>query len=127
MDCEKLSPNALKIFEKIKACYPPDSWDNPQWTEDGKVFDNGWHDLRKSEIRNKLIHRHEHFVGHHIFSAFKLAKEKQQELTGCWALNIQTFKRWLEIIDLLYELDFQIETYDLVEGYVDEHPFKAES
>ena len=112
MDCEKLSPNALKIFEKIKTYYPPDPWKNLQWKEEGLVYDNGWHDLRKGDDRGKLIGRWEHTIGSTI--VMFASQNKNKKLTRS-VFHFKMSKRWIEIAVLLKELDFQIETLDLVE------------
>lgn len=115
MDCEKLSPNALKIFEKIKVCYPPDPWKAPQWTEYGTVYDNGWHDLRKSEDRNKLMERYTSAIGRIILMTARISRDQSKELRGC-DINLKMCERWIDLVILLEELDFQIETMDLVEN-----------
>lgn len=114
MDCEKLSPNALKIFEKIKAYYPVDSWKNQQWTGVGTVYDNGWHDLKKAEDRDKLIKKYEHIIGHVIVLSARNKMERGEVLTKS-VFDFRGSKRWIEIAGLLYDLDFQIETMDLIE------------
>lgn len=114
MDCEKLSPNALKIFEQIKTHYPPDPWGKLQWTPEGTVYDNGWHDLRKSEDRNKLIKKYEHLIGHLIVLSARNKMERKEVLNKS-VFNLRASKRWIKIAELLYDLNFQIETLDLVE------------
>lgn len=108
VDCETLSPNARKIFDKIKEHYL-----NPQWTEDGTVFDNGWQDLRKGEVRGRLIERCEHQIGAVIVMLAKGTKEKGEKITES-VFDFRLSRRWIELAVLLYELDFQIETVDLV-------------
>lgn len=114
MDCEKLSPNAIKIFEQIKTFFSPDPWKNPQWSEDGEVYDNGWHDLRKAEDRDKLIKKYEHIIGHVIVLSARNKMERGEVFTKS-VFNFRASKRWIEIAGLLYDLDFQIETLDLIE------------
>lgn len=114
MDCKKLSPNALEIFEKIKAYYPLDPWNKLQWYQEGKVYDNGWHDLRKAEDRDKLIKKYEHIIGHVIVLSARNKMERGEVFTKS-VFNFRASKRWIEIAGLLYDLDFQIETLDLVE------------
>lgn len=113
MDCEKLSPNALKIFEKIKKYYPPNPW-NKQWTEEGMVYDNGWHDLRKGGDRGKLIRRWEHTIGSTIVMFASQCSNRNDKLTRA-VFSFKLSKKWIELAVLLKELDFQIETLDLVE------------
>ena len=114
MDCVELSPNARKIFEKITTYYSPDPWGHPQWTEEGKVFDNGWHDLRLAKDRDKLIKWHEYLIWHHLVEAARTINDKKLKLTRT-VFNFKMSKRWIELTVLLYELCFQIETLDLVE------------
>lgn len=114
MDCEKLSPNALKIFEKITAYYPPYPWKRPRWTPNGMVHDNGWHDLRKKEDRDKLIRRWEHTIGATVVMFANQRNNRKKKLTRS-VFNFKMSRRWIELAVLLKELDFQIETMDLVE------------
>ncbi|MBI3274358.1 MAG: hypothetical protein HYZ69_04405 [Candidatus Colwellbacteria bacterium] len=114
MDCETLSPNARKIFEKITEYYPNDPWDNMQWSPDGLVCDHGWHDLRRSTDRNELIERYQHTIGCTVVTFAKGAREKDQEITPS-VFNWELSKQWIELAVLLLELDFQIETLDLAE------------
>lgn len=116
MDCEKLSPNALKIFERIKKFYPPDPWDNPQWTEEGRVNDNGWRDLRKKADRDKLMKKYEHVIGFVIVASARSLIDKKEKLTRRSVFNLKASRGWIELACLLYDLDFQIETLDLVES-----------
>ena len=114
MDCEKFSPNAREIFNEITKYYPPNPWNQPQWTEDGKVFDNGWHDLRKEFDRTWLITWYERLIGSTIVTLAGDRKNKGGKLTRD-VFSIKLSKRWIELAVLLKELDFQIETLDLVE------------
>ena len=125
MDCEKLSPNAKKIFDKIKDYFPPDPWQNPRWTEDGKVNDNGWHDLKKSEDRDRLINRYRNYIGSSIVLSIRADLDHrggsidydkiQKVVEGCY-ISLNTRSRFICLVVLLEELDFQIETMDLVES-----------
>lgn len=113
MDCKQLSLSARMIFEKITEYYPNDPWNNMQWSSVGSVNDNGWYDLRKSKDRSKLIERYQHMIGYTIVMFAKGARDKGQNITPSvfhWSLS----KRWIELAVLLLELDFQIETLDLV-------------
>lgn len=114
MDCPKLSPNARKIFEKITTFYPPDPWHQPQWIAEGKVFDNGWYDLRKAKDRDELIRWYERLIGHFIVESARVARDKKKKLTHS-VFSLRVSKRWIELVVLFYELDFQIETLDFVE------------
>ncbi len=114
-DCKKLSPNALKIFEQIKACHHPSDlwWGNLQWTEDGKVYADMWYDLRKKKDREKLTKWYEWLIGKTIVMFASSGKKKK--LTPS-AFSLRVLKRWIEVAVLLHRLDFQIETMDLVEA-----------
>lgn len=114
MDCEKLSPNAQKIFEKIKNLYPPDPWQNPQWKEEGLVYDNGWQDLRKSAIRRSLIDSYNHIIGLSITQTAHSFRKANKEMRSC-DINLKIYEAWIDKVIVLEELDFQIETMDLVE------------
>ena len=114
MDCVELTPNARKIFGEITAYYQPDPWKNPRCTDNGRVSDNGWHDLRNKADRDKLIRFYEHLIGSTVVSSARNARDKHLELTDS-VLNLQMSKRWIELAILLHELDFQIETLDQVE------------
>ncbi len=114
MNCDQLSPNALKIFEQIKVYYPLDPWKKQRLYAEGKIYDNGWYDLRKAEDRDKLIKKYEHIIGHVIVLSARNKMERGEVLTKS-VFNFRASKRWIEIAGLLYDLDFQIETLDLVE------------
>ncbi|MBX4190120.1 hypothetical protein KW791_02395 [Candidatus Parcubacteria bacterium] len=111
MDCEKLTPNALKIFEKIKSLYPPDPWGHGQWEEEGRIYDNGWHDLRKEQDREKLIKWYAHMIGSSVITF----AEAQQMKTGKFtkkSFHFKMSKEWILKALILRELDYQIETQD---------------
>ena len=116
MDCEQLTPNARKIFKKIKMFFPPDPWNRPQWIEDGKVYDNGWFDLKKSADRERLKKQKQSLLGYFIETQASGYREKNGSLKGftrqCFSQPIQTH---VEILLLLNDLNFQIETMDLME------------
>ena len=117
MDCEKLSVNALKIFEQIKAHYPPNPWGSPCWQEEGLVQDYSnttWYDLRKSEDRNKLAEQYTSAVGRSVLLTASIFRREKKELRPC-DINLKMCERWLELVCLIEELDFQIETMDLVD------------
>lgn len=115
MDCSELSPNARRIFEKITVFYPPDSWNEPQWTEEGRVFDNGWYDLREAKDRDKLIKWYERLIGHHLVGSVCFARDRKEKPIPFVLFNFRMYEKWIELVVLLYELDFQIETLDFVE------------
>ena len=111
MDCEKLSADALNIFEQIKVYYPPNPWNKPRWTKNGKVNDNVWRDLRKKEDRAKLIAWYENLIGRAIVSRAGTLRNRREKLTRS-VFNFKLCKKWIELATLLHELDFQIETLD---------------
>jgi hypothetical protein len=120
IDCEQLSPNAQKIFEKLKPYYPPDPWDKPQWFPEGIVHEIGSprYDLRKSADRQKLIDWVLHMLGVIVETDASIyAKKRHGSLKGFTRTH---FSRMLqheaEFLLILRDLDFQIETMDLVEG-----------
>ncbi len=116
-DCGQLSRNARKIFRKFKAYYPPDPWKNPQWIEEGKVYDNGWHDLRTSIHRDKLIERRLLSLGNWVRLVASMYRKKQGTLKGFTSEHFtKGMQRDAEVLLLLEDLDFQIETLDIVEG-----------
>src|SRR3989344_2441299 len=108
-EVKELTPNSLKIFEKIKEHYPPDPWQNPQWTPEGKVYDNGWRDLRVKKDRDFLIHWYEHLIGSTIvtFTADIVRQSNKLNKSG---FNLKMYGKWIELTVLLRDLDFQIET-----------------
>lgn len=114
MDCEKLTPNAQKIFEQIKEHYTPDSWNIQQWTEDGHIYDNGWKDLKKQEVRYKLMNFYENVIGSSVITSAE-AEQRRAGKYGKKVFNFKMSKRWIDIVILLRALDFQIETMDLVD------------
>ena len=112
----KLSPNALRIFKKTKKYYPPDPWGNPRWIVDGRVYINGWLDLCKSEDRKSLMEAKKSLLGHVVELEASSYRNKNGSLKG---FNRQCFPRIIqdvaELLLLLNDLDFQIETMDIVE------------
>ncbi|HEX5430248.1 MAG TPA: hypothetical protein VFX17_04195 [Patescibacteria group bacterium] len=114
-DCEKLSLAAQAIFGQLKPFFPPDPWNKPQWIEEGVVIDNGQHDLRKSADRAKLIEKTEATLGSFVEVAARSYRRKNGSLEG---FEIDHFgpmiKNKVELLFILEELNFQIETMDLV-------------
>ncbi len=113
-DCNKLSQNAREIFEKITVYFPPDPWKKPQWKKTGVVYANGWVDLRTSEGRRKLIIFYTALIGNTITLSAKKEIEKGRKLTRS-IFDVEACTSWIELVYHLEELDFQIETMDLVE------------
>ena len=117
MDCEKFSPKAQEIFNKLKEHYPPDPWEQPNWKEEGLVYANGWLDLRKAADRKKLMEKQKSFIGYLAELAADAYRRKHGSLDGfnCVAYG-QGARKTAEQLLLLNDLDFQVETMDLVEG-----------
>ncbi|MDO8495265.1 MAG: hypothetical protein Q7S32_01905 [bacterium] len=116
-DCEKLSPKALEIFEKIQKFYPPTPWSNPRCTPGGMVCDNRWFDLCKSEDRKSLMEGKKSSLGHMVEIQASVYIKKEGSLKRfsrrSFGLMIQNT---VELLLLLNDLDFQIETMDIVES-----------
>lgn len=118
MDCQELSPNARKIFDKIKTYYPPNPWGKPRWKEDGLVQDYSnttWYDLRKFEDRHKLIDDYTSDIGRSVILEYGSLRREGKEIRAC-DFNLKACERWIDLVVLLEELDFQIETMDLMES-----------
>lgn len=115
-DCEELSPNARKLFDQIKAYFPLDPWLKPQSTEDGKVFENIWYDLRKSSDRDLLAGKKRNLLGVLVELSAIEYKKQYGSLLGFANRHLNPLIAYIaELLLLLTDLDFQIETLDLVE------------
>jgi hypothetical protein len=115
-NCEMLSPNAQEIFNKLKPFFPPDSWKTPHWEECGIVTDNGTFDLRKADDRKKLTDRTEMTLGSFVEIVAKGYLDKNATLEGFEHHHFgPLFKSKVELLFILNDLDFQIETGDLVD------------
>ncbi len=116
-DCNVMSPNARKIFEKLKPFYPPDPWQRPMWDEEGRVKDNGSFDLRKSSDRSRLIERSRSTLGSFVETVAGAYETRVGSFDGLehhhFGLMI---KHEVERLKILNDLDFQIETGDLVDA-----------
>lgn len=116
VDCEQLSPNAQIIFEKIKPYFPPDPWNKPSWTEEGIVHHNWFFDLRKHKDRDKLIEWQKNFIGSCIGLTASSYRKNNESLDGFLnKCNDGLIQKTTELLLLLEDLDFQIETLDLCE------------
>ena len=115
-DCERLSENAQGIFKLLEAHFPPDPWKKPQWTVEGKVFDNGWFDLRKGEDRKRLTEKKKNFLGYLVEIEASRHRKDNGRLDGftnqCFT---EIMRKHAEILLILNDLDFQIETGDIVD------------
>ncbi|MBX4205394.1 MAG: hypothetical protein KW788_04410 [Candidatus Doudnabacteria bacterium] len=116
-DCEVLSTNARAIFEKLKVHFPPDPWHWPMWNEEGLVEDNGRFDLRTSADRQRLIDRKKMTLSSFVENSASVYMRRKGSLDG---FEIEHFglmiKNEVELLLILYDLDFQIETGDLVDA-----------
>lgn len=112
MDCEKFSLEAQQIFQKIITHYSVNPWGTPQWTEDGSVFDNGWHDLKRKDHRDKLLKWYECLVGTTVVSFARRAEKEGRNFSDEF-INLKMLQVWIDLALLIEELDFQIETLDL--------------
>lgn len=116
MDCEKLSSNALEIFKKLEPFFPPGPWKTPQWQVEGIVISNWTYDLRKQVDRKRLEDWHLHMVGFKMREDAKRMLEKGGTLLGIEHRHIpQGIQHHLEILLILSDLDFQIETGDFID------------
>jgi len=116
MDCENLSPKALEIFKKLEPLFPPNPWKTPQWQVEGIVIDNWTYDLRKEADRKRLEEWHLHMIGFKMRSDARRILEESGTLLGVENRHIpQGIQRHLEILLILSDLDFQIETGDFTD------------
>ena len=118
MDRETLSPKAREIFGKLKSYFPPDPWKNPHWKEEGLVHDNRWFDLRKKADRELLEEQKKSFIGYTVMlAASRYRKRNRGSLSG---FDRERYSRMTqheaEILLLLQDLSFKIETMDIVDS-----------
>ncbi len=117
-DCETLSDGASQIFRKLEPHFPPDPWNKPQWEAEGIVSNNGKFDLRKSFDRDRLERQVRSTIASFVeVKAGVYTKEHGGSLGG---FEIDHFgpmiRQKMELLLILRDLDFQIETGDLLEG-----------
>lgn len=114
----KLSAKSQAIFLKLMPWFPGDSWGRPRWHPEGVVYNNGRrYDLRKSADRQALIDRELMLIGSAIeIGASVYAKKHKGEYAGyeLEPVGPMAAKR-VELVKYLRDLDFQIETGDLVD------------
>jgi hypothetical protein len=121
-DCEQLSAKARKFFEQIIPHFGKngfDPWNKPVWEAEGIIHELGSprYDLRKSADRQQLIERTTHTIGHMVEIEARSYRTKHGSLENFDREHFPKMMfRSLEILHLLNELDFQIETMDLVES-----------
>jgi hypothetical protein len=115
-DCEELSPNARKIFDKIKLYFPLDDKGKSQYTEAGLIFTGSWSDLCKSTARNERIQWEKQMIGHVVE---KHAIEYRRTHGSLAGFTTQHYSRvtqhHVELLLLYEDLNFQIETGDLTD------------
>jgi hypothetical protein len=115
-DCEELSPNARKIFDKIKPYFPPDPWNRPQWTNEGLVYANGWCDLSKSSARKDRIQWEKNMIGYLVGLQGTTYKKRHGSLDGFTSQHYSRLtQHHVELLLLYEELDYQIETGDFTD------------
>ena len=115
-DGEKLSPKAQMIFKSLEPFFPPDPWKKPRWEAEGRVFDNGWFDLRKRADRTRLAENQKSFLGYLVEMEAIHQKTLTGSLEGFTKMHFtRVMQMCAEIVILLNDLDFQIETGDVVD------------
>ena len=115
-DCEALTPSAQKIFETLKPHFPPNPWGRPQWQKEGIVIDNWTYDLRKAADRTRLIDWTIRLIGPAVeLEARMLEKEKGSIDTLTEHKFNDHIRHLAKLLLILRELDFQIETQDIVD------------
>ena len=116
-DCQVLSPKAREIFERLKPFFPPDPWKQPRWNEDGTVEDNGRYDLRQSADRQKLLEKMRSALAMFVETVAGVYKTNNGSLDG---FEVDHFglmiRNGVELLFVLRDLDFQIETGDLLDA-----------
>lgn len=122
-DVQELSPDAKKIFGNLKPYFPSDPWGNSCWDPSGLVFNNIWYDLRNSEARNRLIDQEKQTIGYQVQIEASLYVKKNNCVSNGelgWMTNFtyhhfsRSVQHNAELLLLLLDLDFQIETLDIV-------------
>ncbi len=123
-DVIELSRNAKKIFENLKPYFPPDSFGNMSWKPEGIVHSNIWHDLRSAAGRQKLARQIKDAISYDAEIQASIYKdthkcESRGELNWLEGFTLAHFTKGmqhnLELLLILNDLDFQIETMDFAE------------
>ncbi len=115
-DCEQFSPNAQTIFRKLEPFFRPDPWNKPRWTKEGEIFDNGWFDLRKGADRERLATKNKVHIGHLVEMEASMCRKDTGSLSDFTRRHFtQQIQICAAILLILSDLDFQIETMDIVE------------
>ncbi len=112
-DCTELSTPAQEIFAKLKPYYPLGPFKEGQWIAEGKIYDNGWYDLRKSLDRQRLMEQKKNFIGYLVELEASRYWKKNGSLSDFTAHHFtRHMQETAELLMLLTDLDFQIETLD---------------
>ncbi len=113
----ELSAKSQAIFLKMKPWFPNDSWGNAKWHAEGIVNNGRRYDLRKSADRNALIEWELLMIGSAIEnSASVYATKHKGEYVGYELEQVGSMvAKRAELVRHLRDLDFQIETGDLVD------------
>jgi hypothetical protein len=116
-NCEQLSPKAKEIFKKLEPFFPPDPWKKPCWEEEGVVTHNGRYDLRKAADRKKLEDWNKSFVGYILVLQASMYRDSHGGLLIGFDREHITphMQNVAELLLILQDLDFQIETGDLMD------------
>lgn len=114
IDCPALSSKAQEIFAKLEPFFPPNPWGKPQWFAEGKISDDGWYDLRLATDRRRLEEKLKGLIGHFVELKAESYRKKHACLTGFTNEHFDPgMQKQAEVLLLLKDLDFQIETLDL--------------
>ena len=117
VDCKAFSSKAEEIFGKLEPYFPPDPWGKPRWIYGGKVFDNGWYNLCKSKDRMKMIRLKRSLAGYIAEVEAAYYRGRKGSLSGFTRQRFTPLvQNTLELLLLLQDLDFQIETSDFVDS-----------
>ena len=112
----QFSPAAFEIFKKLEPFYPPNPWGRPQWLEGGRVYANGWLDLRDGADREKLMENTRQVIATFVEVAADIHLKEGKSLES---FDNERYSKAvvheLERLFILKDLDFQIETGDLAD------------
>jgi hypothetical protein len=115
-DCEVLSSDAEAIFKKLEPYFPSDPWKKPRWQEEGTVRGDELFDLRKGEDRDRLIRQTLSELGSASEIQALIHRKKDGSLEGFDLAHFgKMVQQRAELLLLLRELDFQIETGDALD------------
>lgn len=117
-DCETLSKKAQAIFNKLKPFFPPNAWGRPFWEREGTIAGDGTLDLRKSADRKHMEEKILSFIGNVVgLEASSFRKNNNGSLSGFKDQKYSAIiQHEAEKLLILRDLDFQIETADVIDG-----------